>query len=59
MDLILITMVTVAPFLIGNIIEEEKNSKKSAKKSTSLKDLSKEGYVVCKYGNFDYAFKRV
>ncbi|MCQ2911286.1 MAG: hypothetical protein MJ244_03770 [Clostridia bacterium] len=59
MDLILITMVTVTPFLIGSIIEEEKNSKKGVSTKSTRKALKDEGYVVCKYGNFDYAYKRV
>ncbi|MCQ2978302.1 MAG: hypothetical protein MJ245_00695 [Clostridia bacterium] len=57
MDLILLLMVTIAPVIVGNIIQGDTAVKTAKRKNAN--SLVKDGYVVTKYGNFDYAYKRV
>lgn len=57
MDLILIMVTLIAPFAIGELLQGEKIVIK--KKNMNYSEMIKKGYKVCKYGNFDYAYKRI
>lgn len=57
MDLILIMVAMVTPILYGML----QNAKEDNSMENSLKysEMTKRGYKVEKFGNFDYIYKRV
>lgn len=55
MDLILIIVTVIMPLAVGMLLRGERKEVKKL----NYEDMRKLGYDVYKYGEFDYAYRRI